>query len=643
MDNTKNACRRCIAMAMALLLSISLTGCGSKDSVPAATQTEAPTEVPATAEPTAEPTEEPTPEPTAEPTAEPTPVVEDEPEGAEALTPSQRGSLNMLNHMTVMTKQVNAAKRDRVFLESAYSFFVNDIYPNVDVETQAQVINLMDTIHKYQMIDVKWDRLEFIYEQNRAQALRQAIPSPVALLSVIQSGSLLKAAVSVLYMTVDASMKYKSAVSDAELTYLKSGWELEDAESEELHNSTKNALSYIFSTARKYGFSGDNARYILREDTIESFIEYADKPDSQLTQKIEWFEAHQDTYEAFGPYWLELAKDYYNDGQYDNCLIAVAKYEAITSRISLKDGDYANILPMAIIAAKETMSEADFCATAESYCEAILKNTKDADWSLRYFVVQIYLDLYSITNDQPYLERAYKVAKDNVVILVDEQRALNTTYQQPLEEAKAEDGATKRKQNEVKKYNKLAKEQRKVALPPVSEALYLNCDLLFALAEQCGISETEQVKIDSILHENGSNIFLTQALDNRFWFGDHDAEFSADDIAVSFDGKLLTIPASCVTDRSIIAVTVSNSDETVLLDEWTVTNVDRHKSENVSDFTATFESKPAKDHKYQVGEVVTIKVIPIAESEDNFIEFTYNVVPAKRLMVFDDIGFERVQ
>lgn len=629
-------------MAMALLLSLSLTGCGSKDNGPAPTQTEAPTGAPTTADPTAVPTEEPTPEPTAEPTAEPTPVVEVEPEGVEALTSPQRESLNMLNHMTVMTKQINTARRDRVFLESAYSFFVNDIYPNVDVDTQAQVFNLMDTIHKFQMIDVKWDRLEFIYEQNRAQALRQAIPSPVALLSVVQSGSLLKAAVSVLYMTVDASMKYKSAVSDAELTYLKSGWELEDAESEELHNSTKNALSYIFSMARKYGFAGDNAQYILREDTIESFIEYADKPDSQITQKIEWFVAHEDTYEAFGPYWLELAKDYYNDSQYENCLMAVAKYEAITSRISLKDGDYANILPMAIIAAKETMTETDYCTSAKQYCEAILKNTKDSDWSLRYFVAQIYLDLYSVTSDQTYLDKAYKVAKDNVVILVDEQRTLNSTYQQPLKEAKAEKGATKRKQNEVKEYNRLAKEQRKVALPPVSEALYLNCDLLFAFAEQLSIPEVEQTKIDNILHENGSNIFLTQALDNRFWFGDHDAEFDADDITVSFDGKSLTIPASCVTDRSIIIVTVSGGEGTTTLNEWTVTSVDRHKSENISDFTATFESKSAKSHKYQVGEVVTIKVIPVAESEDSFIEFTYNVVSAKKLVVLDDIAFDRV-
>ena len=86
------------------------------------------------------------------------------------------------------------------FLESAYSSLVNDIYPNaVDTNTQAQITSLMDTIEEYRMIAVKRNRLRFIYEQNRAQALRQAIPNPMGLLSAVQSGSLLKAAVSVLY------------------------------------------------------------------------------------------------------------------------------------------------------------------------------------------------------------------------------------------------------------------------------------------------------------------------------------------------------------------------------------------------------------------------------------------------------------
>ena len=92
------------------------------------------------------------------------------------------------------------------------------------------------------MISVKRDRLVYIYEQNRAQAMRQAIPNPLGLLRAVQSGSLLKAAVSVLYMAVDAKTSYDSATSQAYLQFIQEGWELDDAESAALHESTKAAL-----------------------------------------------------------------------------------------------------------------------------------------------------------------------------------------------------------------------------------------------------------------------------------------------------------------------------------------------------------------------------------------------------------------
>ena len=115
-----------------------------------------------------------------------------------------------------------------------------------------------------------------------------------------------------------------------------------------------------------------------------------------------------------------------------------------------------------------------------------------------------------------------------------------------------------------------------------------------------------------------------------------------DDLDIAFDGKLLTIPASCVTDRSIIMVTVVGDEGTTILDDWTVKNVDRHNSERISDFTVTFESKQAGEYKFQVDDTVTIRLIPVTESEDEFIEFRYKAVAVKKLMVLDGIGFERV-
>ncbi len=562
-----------------------------------------------------------------------------EEENTSGLTATQRNSINMLNYMTVLTQEINESKGNQLFLESAYSSLVNDIFPNsVDTKTQAQITSLMDTVDEYRMIAVKRDRILYIYEQNQAQALRQAIPNPVGLLSAVQSGSLLKAAASVLYMAVDAKTSYDSAKSQADLQFLKDGWELDDAESAELHNSTKNALNYMLNMVRDYDLPGD---YALNKESVEAFVTWSSKPDTQLVSKISWLESHEKTYSEFGPYWLELAKDYYNSEDFEMCLDAITHYEKIATRVFRKDIDYATALPMAIISAKETKTESEYIKLADRYCTVILDNTKDADWTLRYFAAQIYMDLYALTQNSSYLDKAYIIAFDNVNVLVDEQRALNDTYLAEIVEIEADKNATKREKEEVKSYNKSLKDERKIALPPVSEALYLNCDLLFALADERGINEKEQGRIESILHVNGESIFLTQALDNRFWFRDDVAEIDADDIPVTFDGEKLTIPASCVTDRSNIVVSVAGPNGTTVINDWTVSDVKRPKNASVSEFVVTYESKDGKGYKYQAGETVTIKVIPVEESPDEHLEMIFNVVADKKALVFNGIKFER--
>ena len=566
--------------------------------------------------------------------------MEEEPEGNE-LTPTQRNSINMLNYMTVLAQKVNESKGNRLFLESAYSSLENDIYPNsVDRETQARILGLMDTINQYRMIEVKRKRLEFIYEQNRAQAMRQAIPNPVALLSVVQSGSVLKAALSVLYMAADSVSSYQSAASQADLQFIKDGWELDDAESAELHNSTKDALSYMLNMVRAYDLPGD---YALNQESVENFVFWSSKPYSQIVSKIAWLEKEYDTYKAFGPYWLELAKDYYDSKDYEKCLEAIAQYESVSTRIFRKDIDYANALPMAVISAKETMSGSDYVVAASNYCDLIVQNTKDPDWSLRYFAAQIYLDLYNITGEDSYLEDAYKIVFDNVNnILVDNQRELNRTYLEEIQEVKTEKDATKREKEEAKQYNKLIKEERKTALPPVDEALYLNCDLLFLLAEKKNVPTSERKRIESILHENGEEIFLTKALDNQFWFGTRNSKLNSKRVPVEFDGNSLQIPAVFISDKSTVTVIVSGKDGTRVINDWEVTEVRRPKNSGIEDFLVILQSKDGKAYKYQAGEEIVIRIVPVEETPDKYYDVEFVVKAVKKAFVFNGIEFERV-
>lgn len=567
-------------------------------------------------------------------------IIDSEDVEESSLTPTQRNSVNMLNYMSALTQEINASSGNQMFLEEAYSSLVNDIYPNaVDTETQAEITSLMDTIENYRMITVKRKRLEYIYEQNRAQALRQKIPNPVGVLSAVQSGSILKSAASVLYMAVDSVSSYKAATSQADLQYIQDGWELEDQELTELHNSTKNALSYMFDMVRDYNFDGD---YALSEEAIKDFVKWKSKPDSQLISKIEWFKSHKDTYQNFGRYWLELVKDYYNSEDYENCIESIRQYESVSTRIFRKDTDKANVLPMVIIAAKETLSEAEYIELANSYCSEIYDNTKDDDWSLRYFVAQIYMDLNILTKDELYLEKAYEIALGNVNVLVDEQRTLNKTYMEEIQKIEADKDSTKREKEEIKKYNKLLKEQRKVELPPVSEALYLNIELLFALANEMQVSDEEQKRINAILHENGNEIFLTKALDNRFWFGKKSEDINLDEVEISFDGENLSIPAAYIAEGYAIQMTISGGKKDTQIEDWSVKKVKRPKKEKeCSEFVVSFESKKAKDYKYHVGDKITIKVDSVADTPDGNITLNYKVKSSKKFGVFDGIKFER--
>lgn len=548
----------------------------------------------------------------------------------------QRRAVNMLNYMTVLTQEINASKGSRAYLDSVKTSLKDNLALSaIDRETQQQINNLWRTVDEYCMISVKRERLEYLYEQSMAQAIREAVPNPLGLLSAVQSGNKLEVMASVLYMAIDAEASYKRAATQADMEYIKSGWELDDAEAKELSNSQLNLLNYMINMSRNNDFPDE---WALKPHHVEDFVEWTNK--DNLVSKINWLEDNEKTYREFRTYWLELAKCYYEVGEYEKCLAATEKYEYVATHIFDKDFDLAKTLPMAILSAKHTMSEAEYVEYADQYISVIKDNCDDKDWGLRYFVSQIYIDLYSCTGDQSYLKEAYDYTFSRVNELVYEQKALNDAYLAPIEKQEAEEGASKRQKDEVKEYNDLMKKQREKELPPVNEFFYLNCELLFALADKLEISGQDRNEIDATIHENGESIFLTEALDIRFWAAKHNSEIDSNGIEIEFNGEEITIPASCLTDRFVITVAVSDGTE---LSDWEVKKVKRPKNgTDCSEFQVTLTSKSAKEHEYTAGEVVTITVLPVSDAADHALEFRYEVVETKALGIIKGIAFERI-
>ena len=402
---------------------------------------------------------------------------------SETLTTEQNSSIAMLNYITTLTQEINASKNSRLYLEEVYSSLISNTNPNaVDYRTQGQLESLLDTLEDYRMLSVKRDRLQYIYEQNKAQAIREAVPNPVGLLSAASSGNWVKFALSVGYMAVDSYASYESASSEAELKYLQDGWALDDEESSVLHNSRKSAFIYMLEMVRENNLPGNLA---LSEENVSEFVAWKNK--TNVTQKIRFFESNESTYAMFGYYWLTLAENYFNNGDYQKCMDAVEKYLEIQPAIVRKDYDLAKVIPMAISSAKETLKGRSYNTYVEEKLDLLTKNTKNSDWSLRYFAALTYMDLYRVTKNEAHLDKAYNLTVDNVNSLVEEQRKKNSEYLGAIKEQEIPKDSTKEQKKEIKNYNKLLKEERKTALPPTYEPLVLNCDLLFALAEEKNI------------------------------------------------------------------------------------------------------------------------------------------------------------
>lgn len=554
-----------------------------------------------------------------------------------SISPEMNNSIAMLNYLTVVNQEINASSNSKLYLEEVYSSLINNTSPNaVDERTQIQLGDMLDTINQYRMIDVKRERLLFIYEQNKAQALRDAVPNPLGLISSVHSSSLPKLLFSVAYMAIDAKASYDTSIASAEMEYLNDGWELDDAAMKALSNSRENLFDYMIDMVQDKKIPDD---YALTEDSVDRFVKC--KNYTNVSRKIQFLESNRSTYERFGDYWLVLAQCYYENGEFNKCLESIQEYEKIQAKIFRRDHNLAKMMPFAIIAAEESIENKYECNNAiKHYSELLIKNIDPEDWALRYFAAQTYLDLYSRTNDRNNIEKAYRLTLDNVNYLIDEQKKQNSTYLADVKKKTEPKGATKQEKKEIKEYNKMLTEERKTKLPPIYEPLYLNCDLLFGLANELQISENEQVRIEKILHGSSrdDSLFLIKSLNDKYYF---EKKNSADSEGIELEKGVIRIPASMASDKTKITVKIGAGMSSVTADDWQVKKVERKKAGDISTFMVEYTSKKAEDAIYNDGEKIVIDINPVEGSECPSIKASFTTKKTKKLML-TSYEFERI-
>lgn len=547
----------------------------------------------------------------------------------------QMNSIAWLNYLAMLSQEINSSKNSKLYLEEAYASLINNTNPaNVNELTESHLVSLLDSIEKYRMIAVKRERLKYIYEQNKAKAIKAAVPNPVALLSTAHSFDLKGLVTSISYMAVDSYSSYTAYNTELDQEYLKDGWELDDEEAANLHDSRKRAFTYMIDIVRQDNLPGELA---LNESAITKFVECKNNPNTH--QQIQFLESERDTYKSFGSYWLLLAECYYKNNDYKKCLNSISEYEDLHSDIFRKDYYLAKTLPLAIVSASVVQSETKYVETIEKYLQMIIDNTENDEWSLRYFAAEMYIDLYSKTQKEKYLKSAYNLALNNVNYLADKQNEINLTYLSNVKEVPVPKDATRKEKKQIKDYNKSLKEKRKTELPEVYEPLALNCDLLFSIADKITLSKSDKQRIDGILSGTNNSVFLTEPVKNLFLF-----EPSTIHTDAEYDKDKLVLPVSCLSDGAIIKVTVSSGGQTFVYEDWTIDEVKR-PSDNFSSFTAVYKSKAIKKYEWKADSTIKVEITngEYSHSKPLVLNFRVCNYKEKKFVIPASFDFEQVK
>lgn len=569
-----------------------------------------------------------------------------------SLTDVQRNSINMLNYLAVLMQEIGESKNSRLLTEEIYSDLINNTSPNaVDERTLITIESILDTLESYRMISAKRERLKAIYERAQASAAMEALPDPLALLSAAQSGGLAQLALSVVYMAADSATSYSSAMSEAENQYLQSGWELDDEESEVVHNSRSEMFSYTVDMVAEYDLPGDLA---LTEKAVEQLVE---RKDTDVAGRIRFLESNSETYCALGAYWLLLAESYHEHGDWSKCLRAIEVYENLSTDILRKDRSYAKALTLAIDAALQTENDQSDSSISR-WADALIANSDAGDWALRYFAAQAYVVLYRQTGNGEFCNKAFDTALNNANELLGKQHELNETYLAPIEKATTEEepspldvinvfseSEAEKRKKEIDDYNKMLEEERKVELPPLYEPLVLNLELMRAMAQEDLIAEKDLANADEIIHESG-DLFLTAGLDDRYTLTSDSGRASTSDADILFDHSELRVSVTYATLDTTINVKVEGEDETEVFDDWELDRVEREAESDVSSFHAVYTSQAAKDFTYKEGMKVSVDLQVLPDKELANLTRVFKAVQTKshfweQAAFWDDgIGFE---
>jgi hypothetical protein len=441
---------------------------------------------------------------------------------------SRNEAIALLHYLATEAYLTQQYNEDSLILEDIFNRLENYTEPGMlDDSARRQFQNIFNRITDFQVQDINREKIRYVRDHARARAIRQAVPSPVFFLSLTNNfKDPIALAVNLVGMAVQSATSYLDANEQSDLRYYEENTVLRKTQKNAVNELRDKMYEYMSIVAGRNGLRDSDT---VSRAAIERFQGFKKEP---VSLRLENLLRNQSIYEKYMPYWLELANTQCEKGNYQDCLSAIQRYEAIRAPIFRPncDTDYAYTLTKGIVAAGDLYKDdpRSYTRICLDYLQKIERNIPDTEWSIRYIAALTYMDIASLVSGnaqkREYRDKAYRLLRGNVLNLFPAQVESLNAYLAPIEIPGSADKEQKRILQDQQK-------RRNTELPPLDEAFYLNYNTLVGVMEQLDISQQEQDSLNEIVHDA---LLITRLRDDYIRRTKENYDFASDNLAKNF-------------------------------------------------------------------------------------------------------------
>lgn len=396
-------------------------------------------------------------------------------------------SVEMLNYISTLSERIKSSKSNRLELSEIRDEIYNNLIPlSIDEHTQQLITGtngFLDTIEQFTLLDLQRERLEYIAEKEKSQALRNAFPNPILILSSTQADSLFKMVVSIVSAATSSYLNYKNSKDNSELKIFQQNAELNDKEYKIFESISKSCFDHMITISRDNHLT---EKYTLSEQNIKDFVLIQNDKNSNKRLLRLTNNDNRSLYEGanYSPYYLCLIDTYYELNKYKECIEVFNCYQEKTSWIFRKDYELARRIPKVVYSAKEIYDKQQFKRFANSCMETLIKETSDKNWDLRYFAALTYIDLENFS-------KARNLLLDEIPYLTQIQEEYLRKYVAEIPDKVPENVVRKADIKAYKKLIETRKQTRKTELVPLYEPFFLCCENFYSVNSKVPLSEAD--------------------------------------------------------------------------------------------------------------------------------------------------------